>query len=411
MLGLLILALLGFLAITFIVNRNIEDKGEVDPSKVTFFHETYDECRAHFRRFAASIQKQYGNVEISKLIVKSEIDPDLSIDTVYIPAQNEAKKLIIMSSGIHGIEGFAGSAVQRYFMSEVLDGEMLQNMGVLLIHAINPCGFKYGRRVSENNVDMNRNFDINKDLFATKNEDYGKIDQFLNPQNKSKAGYFGNAFFFIKSVYYILHYSMKTLRESTLKGQYEIENGIFFGGSDFETQKGWLEHLILEKTRDYEYIFVIDLHTGYGERGKLHFLPGNVQDKKRKALLENLFKDIAIDWPNTEKQFIMVRGGFRDYVGNLIPDDKKYIGTVFEFGTLNSHKIVGSVRSLQNVILENQGFHHGYKNSKMEDIVKKRFREMFFPSSKLWRSQIMKQTSEILPVLIDRYTKLSVEKR
>ena len=85
---------------------------------------------------------------------------------------------------------------------------------------------------------------------------------------------------------------------------------------------------------------MIDLHTGYGERAKLHFLPGNVQEKKRKALLEVLFKDIAIDWPNTEKQFIMVRGGFRDYVGNLIPDDKKYIGTVLEFGTLNSHKTV-----------------------------------------------------------------------
>jgi hypothetical protein len=404
---LLILLLSGLLAISVHVNNKIEEVGEIDPSILVLFRETYDENREQFIKIAKSLSNQFKNVEIAKLTVESKVDSDLSIDTLYIPAQDEAKKLIIMTSGIHGIEGFTGSAVQRYFLSEVLDREALKNIGVLIIHGINPYGFKYGRRVSENNVDMNRNFDINKDLFAIKNEDYEKTNQFLNPQNKSKSGYFGNALFFIKTVYYILHYSMKTLRESTLKGQYQFEHGIFFGGSDFETQKGWLEHLILEKTRDYEYIFVIDLHTGYGERAKLHFLPGNVQEKQRKALLEVLFKDIAIDWPNTEKQFIMVRGGFRDYVGNLIPDDKKYIGTVLEFGTLNSHKTVGSVRSLHNVILENQGFHHGHKNSKMEDIVKKRFREMFFPSSKLWRSQIMKQTSEILPVLIDRYTKLN----
>jgi predicted deacylase len=405
--GLLILPLILFLAISFIINKKIDNDGEIDPSKLTFFYETYDENRKHFKQSAASIQKQFRNVEISKLIVRSDADSDLSIDTVYIPAQREAKKLIIMSSGVHGIEGFTGSAVQRYFMSEVLDEERLQNMGVLLIHAINPYGFKYERRVSENNVDMNRNFHINKGLFARNNEGYTKIHAFLNPPKEAKPGYFRNGLFFIKTAYYILKYKMKTLRQSTLEGQYEFKNGIFYGGTDFEMQKGWLEQLILEKTRDYEYVFVIDLHTGYGERGELHFLPGDVQDEKRITLLETMFKDFTIDRPNTERKFIIVRGGFRDYVGNLIHPDRNYIGTVFEFGTLDSHKTVGSVRSLHNMILENQGFHHGFVNSKSEKIVKKRFREMFFPSSETWRSRVMKHASEILPVLIDRYAELN----
>ena len=237
MLSTLIFLLLGFLAISFAVNRKITDKGEVDSSMLTFFHETYDENREQFRRLAASLQREFSDVEISKCIVKSEVDSDLTIDAVYIPARNEAKKLMIMTSGVHGMEGFTGSAVQQYFMTEVLDGEVLQNMGVLLIHAINPYGFKYQRRVSENNVDMNRNFHINKDLFTKKNEGYASIYHFLNPQRKARAGYFRNSFFFLKSSYMITKYSMRALRQATVQGQYEFSTGIFYGGNDFEPQK------------------------------------------------------------------------------------------------------------------------------------------------------------------------------
>ncbi len=34
----------------------------------------------------------------------------------------------------------------------------LQNTGALLIHALNPYGFAWTRRVTEDNVDLNRNF-------------------------------------------------------------------------------------------------------------------------------------------------------------------------------------------------------------------------------------------------------------
>jgi len=407
LLGTLIVLPLGFLALSYAVNRKPEVRGDVDPSMLTFFHETYAENREQFRRLAASLQREFSDVETSKCIVKSEVDSDLTIDAVYIPARNAAKKLLIMTSGVHGMEGFTGSAVQQYFMTEVLDDEVLQNMGVLLIHAINPYGFKYQRRVSEDNVDMNRNFHSSKDLFTKKNEGYASIYHFLNPQRKVRAGYFRNSLFFLKSSSLISKYSMRVLRQATVQGQYEFSKGIFFGGNDFEPQKEWLERLLAEKTSDYDFVFAIDIHTGLGKRGKLHFLPGYVHDPNSETLLEELFKDQTIDWPNREKEFYTVTGMFRQYVGSLLSADKKYIRIAFEYGTLNSQSIMGSIRSLHNMILENQGFHHGYENTKTENLVKHRFREMFFPSSEIWRYQIMKQTSEILPVLIDRYAQLN----
>ena len=398
---------LGFLALSFAVNRKLADKGEVDPSMLSFFHESYDENRERFRRLAASLQREFSDVEISKCIVMSKVDSDLTIDAVYVPPQSKVKKLLIMTSGVHGMEGFTGSAVQQYFMTKVLDGAVLQNMGVLLIHAINPYGFKYQRRVSENNVDMNRNFHSNKDLFTRKNEGYAGIYHFLNPQRKVRAGYFHNSFFFLKTSHLISKYSMRALRQATVQGQYEFSKGIFYGGNDFEPQKEWLERLITEKTNDYELVFVIDIHTGLGERGKLHYLPGYVKELNSKNLLDTMFRGHTLEWPNTGKEFYMATGFFRQYVGSLISADKKYIRIAFEYGTLNSQSIFGSIRSLHNMILENQGFHHGYENSKAENLVTHRFREMFFPSSKIWRSQIMKQTSEMLPVLIERYAQLN----
>ena len=54
--------------------------------------------------------------EFLRVPVASLKDSDLSVDLLYLPAQAEKKNLLILSSGIHGIEGLAGSAVQNYFL-------------------------------------------------------------------------------------------------------------------------------------------------------------------------------------------------------------------------------------------------------------------------------------------------------
>src|SRR5262249_10220051 len=73
------------------------------------------------------------------------------------PAKSD--RAVIVSSGLHGIEGFFGSAVQlawlvRYAKSPVLP----PSTKVVLAHALNPFGFAWFRRWNENNVDLNRNF-------------------------------------------------------------------------------------------------------------------------------------------------------------------------------------------------------------------------------------------------------------
>jgi hypothetical protein len=378
----------------------------IDESALAYFQDSYETCRDEFRSLSLEIKHKIKRARISRLPVSSRIDNDLTIDLCYIPAVHKSK-LIIISCGVHGVEGFAGSAVQRMFMREILPEIDLGNTGILLIHAMNPYGFKYVRRVTENNVDLNRNCDIDRALFEAKNEGYSSLVDFLNPQEEVNMNGMENQFFFIRAVIKILQKSMKSLRQSILQGQYEFEKGIFFGGKNFEPQVVLIRSELAETIRDYDAIFGIDLHTGWGAKNTLHLFPNPVKDLKVREAMEIIFEGYPIDWGDTEN-FYTVTGDFSDFIGKIDPE-KFYIPMSFEYGTMDSHTTKGSVKSVHNMIIENQGYHYGYRTKEDEAEVNKRFREMYYPSSNEWRSEVIRQAREIFPLSIKRYQALDIK--
>ena len=378
----------------------------IDASALVYFQESYEVSRDRFRGLSSEIKQRFNRTQISRLPVSSHMDKDLTIDLCYLPALKKTK-LIIISCGVHGVEGFAGSAVQRMFMSEILPKVDLENTGIFLIHGMNPYGFKYVRRVTENNVDLNRNCDVDKALFASKNEGYSSLVEFLNPEKPVDMGSMGNQFFFVRAVIKILQKSMKNLRQSVLQGQYEFEKGIFFGGKDFEPHVALIKSALADVISDYDAVFGIDLHTGWGARNTLHLFPNPVENQTVRAALEKIFEGYHIDWGDTE-DFYTTTGDFSDFIGKIVPG-KFYIPMSFEYGTMDSHTTMGSVKSVHNMIIENQGFHYGYKTKDDEIEVKKRFREMYFPSSDEWRSEVIRQAREIFPVVIKRYQALDIK--
>ncbi len=154
---------------------------EVVLKNLVYFQSSYEECRKGFILSADKIKEKFKNVKISKLKVESKKDPDLTINYCYVPAQKKFKRLLILSSAVHGIEGYVGSAVQQMFMKELIGNVNLTDTGVLFIHGINPYGFKYNRRVSENNVDLNRNCSKDNRLYKSVNAGYSDLYGMLNP--------------------------------------------------------------------------------------------------------------------------------------------------------------------------------------------------------------------------------------
>ena len=66
--------------------------------------------------------------------------------------------VLVLISATHGVEGFCGAGCQVGYLVDRLYGSLPPTTRTILIHALNPHGFAWLRRVNENNIDLNRNF-------------------------------------------------------------------------------------------------------------------------------------------------------------------------------------------------------------------------------------------------------------
>ncbi len=371
------------------------------PGNLKYFQNSYDECRSKFLEDAQKLTGIYKNIKIAGLKIETRQDHDLSIDYCYIPAQKTTRRLLIISSGVHGVEGYAGSAVQQMILTELAEKLNFDELGLLLIHGLNPYGFKYNRRVNENNVDLNRNCSTDSHLFETANPGYDRLNMFLNPRHRVNLTSFNNFFFQLTAARKIMKYSISSLRQAILQGQYQYPRGIYFGGSRLEPSILAVTSLIRTTAQPYPQILSIDLHTGYGANGQLYLFPNPVKDRKKKARIEKIFSGQPINWGDTEN-FYIVTGEFATYIGSILPN-KDYMTMTFEFGTMDTDTTMGSIKALHNVIIENQGNWHGYASRKDKDRTKERFIKGYYPESEKWRSIIIEQARKTLIRAIKAY--------
>ncbi len=375
----------------------------------SYFLETYEESRDAFLKQVNDWSSQGRKLQKGQWNIPSQKDNQLTTNWVYLPPKKEKGNLIIIVSGVHGVEAFASTAVQRMFMREVFPQTQDGQTGFLFIHVINPYGHKYSRRVTENNVDLNRNFINNRPFdFLDPNGEYPKLDRFLNPENPVNISPFSRFQSLLQSLYYIVRHSKRKVRQAILQGQYSFPKGIFYGGPKTEPHVEPLKTLLQEKTAGYKKNLLIDLHTGYGERGKLHLfgLP-HYNDQTKKAMQE-VFKGYSID-SGKDKDFYTITGDLTAYAFDILQGELT-LAITFEYGTLDSQTTKGSLDSLQRTKWENQGFWWGYRDQKTETKVKQWYREMFYPSDPQWRQAIMKESARTFPILIRRLQKLNPAK-
>lgn len=182
-----------------------------------------------------------------------------------------AQQLLVIISGTHGVEGFAGSAIQQAWLSASVP--VPAGVAVLLIHALNPHGFAWQRRVEQTGIDLNRNF-----------SDFSALDNPAHPEHArfENAGYRMLADALVpptlaagvwREADALLEAARATLGaahflEIVTAGQYEFPGGLFYGGRAPAQAQNNLQALV----RDWdiaarERVFVLDLHTGLGDYG------------------------------------------------------------------------------------------------------------------------------------------------
>src|SRR5713101_1320393 len=121
----------------------------------SYFSADYAEARRKFRDAA-----QGAGARVESRVNPASRGPAgeaLATDVAWLgPA--DAARVLVTISGTHGAEGFAGAGIQTGSLMSGVARELPQDTALLAIHAINPYGFAWMRRVTEGNVDLNRNF-------------------------------------------------------------------------------------------------------------------------------------------------------------------------------------------------------------------------------------------------------------
>lgn len=375
-----------------------------DPTAQAWFIDDYTAARADFLRRGDALAGAFANVERFAIAVDSRSGvTDLFVDGLYLPAQGgEKKKLLVVSSGVHGVEGPTGSAVQRLFMHEVMTLQNLRgplaDTGVLLLHAVNPYGFARYRRFTENNVDLNRNASTDAALYRAVNAGYPLVDGLINPQGPADAGRLDNRFFHLRAVTLIAQHGMRTLRQAVLQGQYQKQPGIYFGGHALEPQLAALGPRIAPILDAYPLSMSLDLHTGYGARGTLHLFFNPPADPRARQGLEAAFAGQPIDW-GTGNDFYTVTGDFMAWLGQL-RSGGTHLPAGFEYGTMDSQTTLGAIKSLHVTVLENQGAQHGYASAQDETKIRHDYREMFYPSSPDWRAKVVRDSRAMFQAVL-----------
>lgn len=220
--------------ITFRNNLSAEELLEYKP--------TYQQNKKAFLELVQSANKI--NKQITALSWPNIINSDLTTDLLLFKDQKKAQReVIIFSSGIHGIEGYVGSAIERWLIKNYLQ-KLSKNRDVLMIHTLNPWGMQNYRRVDQNNIDLNRNFSNNTVLYQSINNNYIQINDFLNPKEPLDLWFLHSLQFIFKSIFLISQKSIETLRNSILQGQYQNPKGLYFGGFEAQPLQTNIKNLI-----------------------------------------------------------------------------------------------------------------------------------------------------------------------
>ncbi len=226
-----------------------------------YFSASYHEAREKFLATASAT-----GASISTYALPDFRGPEeevLAVDVASL-GPDQPHSVLLLISATHGVEGFCGSACQVGYLADQLAGALPPRTGVLLVHALNPHGFAWLRRVNEQNVDLNRNFrDFEQPL--PDSSSYESIHGWLVPEDWDGVGR-READAALQQ--YIKEYGLATFQAAVSGGQYTRPTGLFYGG----TQASWSNRTLRRILQEHlppsvRRVATIDFHTGLGPEG------------------------------------------------------------------------------------------------------------------------------------------------
>lgn len=227
-----------------------------DEPQKTWQADCYSEARANFLGACLAAGT---SVESYKHPMSGPQGEELATDVAWFGPE-DASKLLIMVSGVHGVEGFSGSATQVGWIEQQHYRTLPADTAALMVHLINPWGVAHLRRYNEDNVDLCRNFmDFNQPL--PENNEYATIAEELRlGEPLGEEGQFAGRYLGQKVVQHGIDYVIDLF----MGGQYDYQNGFGFGGDKAVWSNTTLKDILTAHNQHARQVCIIEYHTGLG---------------------------------------------------------------------------------------------------------------------------------------------------
>ncbi len=292
----------------------------------------------------------------------------------------DASRVLLTVSATHGVEGFCGSGVQTGSLRSGLARELPADTAWLAVHAVNPYGFAWIRRVTEDNVDLNRNF-VAHDRTLPRNDGYVALAAALCPVEWTEAS---RRAAWALIVAYGERHGAAALQKAITGGQYSHADGIFYGGAAPTWSRRVFLRIAAEHLSRARRIAVIDYHTGLGPYGHGEKIivhpPGSAGFARARQWYGDTITSTAL---GTSKSSDVV-GDLLSGLAAALPA-AEVTAMALEFGVRPLEETVDALRA------DNWLHHHGMVESAQGREIKAQMRAVFYGDAADWKDMVFEQ--------------------
>ena len=348
------------------------------------FSDDYKGARALFRERAAAAG---GKLSLYENPNSGPYGEALATDCAWFGPEDAAKVMVLVSA-THGVEGFCGSGAQMDWMATGRAGLDQPDTAVLLVHAINPYGFAWLRRTTEEGVDLNRNC-IPFENGLPANEGYSELADAFLPRTRDEVT--------LKAAKealeaYRTKHGAKAFSVARSSGQYTHPEGYFYGG----TGPTWALQTINKICDDFRLserksVAVIDYHTGLGSFGYGEPIVGHSPGTSGQARCRAWY-GTSLGEPMLGKSSSVVIAGLTQYAWARKIGDEKLTFIALEYGTFDPETGAEALRD--------EHWLHAYGKvdwSSEETLkIKNALKRFYHPGTQDWKELVLMRSRQVI---------------
>ncbi len=342
------------------------------------FSDSYVQARTRIRQAAAALGAHASRCPIDARGPNGE---QLAMDAIRV-GNPDARRVVVVSSGLHGVEGFLGSAVQNMLLRNTAPSlSSDDDPALVLLHAVNPFGFAWLRRVNEDNVDLNRNFPTLGQRYRGCPDAYHHVDRLINPTSEPNWD-----LFYPRVATSVVKHGFASLKKAVMNGQYERPQGLFYGGNSPSASVELLNDALPELIGGAEQVLHVDIHTGLGRWGEFKLLldgEGVASESHSWQRFVHAVPSDALQAVNAHNEQHPVVGSLGEWCRQRFAD-RSYDVVCAEFGTYPALKVLAALRE------ENRAHHWARNDPSISCPAKRALAEAFAPKHPRWRDKTVR---------------------